>query len=144
MSSITQDHVREIVREENKYIEKTMTRLAESVEKMVEAVNKLAIQSHVTEEKFTRVHERIDNIKDLANAANKGVMSITTEILPDIEANVAINSFSMNKMWKIALAITLPLLGGAWVMVERFNNVQAGQTKILMDAIKELVKVAAG
>ena len=140
MNSISQEDVREIVQAENKHIEKSLSRLADSVEKMVTAVNELAIQSKVTEEKFTRVHERIDEAQTAANQANQSIMTMTTQVLPDLEANVAVNSFSSQKMWKIAFAITLPLILGAWGVLERFNSLQSDQIKIIADAISKLGK----
>jgi len=141
MNTISTEDVRGIVREENHRLEKTMSRLADSVEKMVAAVNELAIQSHVTEEKFTRVHERIDEIQNSVSLVSKGLMTVTTEVLPELEATVAVTSFSSQKMWKIAFAITLPLIVGAWGVLERFNSLQADQMKTIVSALKELGKV---
>jgi len=141
MSTISTDDVREIIKEENTHVEKTISRLAESVEKMVEAVNNLATQSKVTEEKFSRVNERIDSAHEHWHQANKTLNMITTEILPALEASVAVNSFSANKIWKIGFAITVPMVTGTWALVERLSTIQSDQTKIIASAINNLSKL---
>lgn len=134
MNGITTEDVRGIVHQENHRVEIAMTKLTESIEKMVRAVNDLTVQNHVTEERFRQVYERIE--------VNEGVVTTTTKILSKLEATVAVNSFGFNTLWKIALALFVPLVGIITVIFKWFSSIQLGQTKLIADAILEIGKVA--
>jgi len=144
MSDITREHVQEIVRAENLSLAKTMEKLAEEVGNMAKAVNKIAIQSSVNEERFNAVNERIDVVTKTLNDTNARLMSIGTEILPDLEAKVAVVSFSANKIWQLALTISVPLIGVAWTLIERQNTIQLSHLKIMVQAIEKMGKIALG
>jgi len=106
-----------------------MARLANSVDKMAQGINDLNINSRVTDEKFTRVHERIDGIQNVS------------EILPELKSSIAVNTFSFNKMWKIALVIISPMIAGLWLIINQINSTQTAQGKLISDAISNIGKL---
>jgi len=144
MSELTREHVQEIVRAENQSLSKTMETLALEVGNMAKAVNKIAIQSSVNEERFNAVNGRIDGITKTLNDTNTRLVSIGTEILPDLEAKVAVVSFSANKIWQLALTISAPLAVVAWTLIERQNTIQLSHLKIMVQAIEKMGKIALG
>jgi len=142
MNTISTEEVRQIVQNENERIDKSMEKLTDSMNNLVRVVSDSTTQVEVNEERFKQIYQRIDSLQSLASKANDSVISITTKILPDIETKVALNSFSGKKMWKIAFAITLPLIVSFWGMIERFSTMQSNQIKIISDSILQLIKVA--
>jgi len=136
MNTISPKDVREIVQEENSHIKETMIRVADSIEKNTDCIKEITGLCKVYEERSINTNKRIDEVNSSLNEMNKSVIAITMGRLPELEAVVAVNSFSSAKMWKIAFAITLPLIVGAWGVLERFNSLQADQMKIMVEAIK--------
>ena len=138
MNGVSSEDVRSIIQQENQIMKETMNKLAKSMDRMAESLIQLTTQSSVNEEKFVRVYQRIDDTHKLANETNKGLLAVTTEILPDLETKVALNSFTLNKMWKISLIIAAPIIAGLWALLERFHSVQSAH---MTTVIKELANL---
>lgn len=138
MNGISKDEVRDVVREENKDLSSNMARMIDSMEKMAGAIGELTAQSKANDEKFNRVHERIDEIGTLASNSNNQVVDILSNRLPEIEATVAVNSFSSDKVWRFALVVAVPLVGGMWAVFERLNSAQLEQAKLIATALKSI------
>jgi len=144
MNDITTERVHEIVRAENQGLTKAMEKLAEEVGNMAKSVKDIAIQSSVNEERFNGVNNRIDGVSKMVNDINAGLGKLSTVILPDLEAKVAVVSFSANKIWQLALMISVPILAGAWGLMERQNTIQLEHVKILAQALEKMGKIAIG
>ena len=144
MSGTEPEEVRAVVRDENRHLEQAITRLTESVDRVVHTVAELAAQSKANDEKFVRVHERIDEVHHMFEDTNRAMLTITTDTLPELETSVAVNSFSAEKMWKIAFVVAVPLVSGMWAVLDSFSASQKEQTAIIAEAVRLLATAVGG
>lgn len=125
--TLNAEEVRSIVREENRAMREAITELSGSMKQLSEGLQRLIASERVTDEKFTRVHERVDVAEDLAKQANESNNHLTSHVLPQMENQITVNAFSVRSFW---LAIT-PVLGIAGAIIT-FLYLHIGQKDALI------------
>jgi len=143
MEKMTIDEIKGLVRDENKHMKYTVDHLIISIDKMTKSIIEFASHNKVNTEKFIRVYDKIEDAHQLAEKTNERLLTLSTDTLPRLESKVVLNSFSTDKIWKIAAAITVPLIGCFWALVERSNTIQTNQTKAITDSLKLLASSIA-
>ena len=138
MGTMTIDDIRGIVKDENQHVKQTVDHLIISIDKMTKSIVELASHNKVNAEKFIRVYDKIEEAHLLAGKTNDRLLTLATDTIPKLESKVTLNSFSADKIWKIAIAVTVPLIGCFWALVERSNAVQTSQIKAVTDSLKLL------
>lgn len=140
MTDLNANDVRDVVRDEQKHLEKSLDRMAISVEKMADFMLQTKISEKENEQRLIRIHERFENDECRINELNRSLLTITTDVIPELEKEVAKNSMSTGIFWKLVLLITVPFclsFGGTLWMVD---NAQDQNTKQTVRAVKAAIK----
>lgn len=95
---------------EIRHINATLQSLSVSMTKLSDFMVEQSAQSRANEEKLIRIHQRIDNNEHRVNHIEQSLITLTTEVIPQIEQDAAIKG----EYWKIVAAIALPLAAGLW------------------------------
>lgn len=130
--TLTAEDVGRVVEDKTKHIEKAIQQMANSMEKFADTLQEQVAQSRASDEKFLRCHERIDKLDDRQDNTDGIIMTLATD--------VAVNSFSAGKFWKISLTLIGPLIALMWAFMSSFRNTQLEQSKAVLDVLKELSK----
>lgn len=144
MTQLTSEDVRAVVRDEQAHIEKTLDQIAVSIEKMADFMAKSKAEEKANEQKFIRVHERIDGHDHRINEQSQSLITITAELLPSLEQEVAKNTLSTGVFWKFLLMAVTPLVSGLGAVLWIFQKAQQTQNEAISRAISELAKALAG
>jgi len=144
MTQLTSEDVRAVVRDEQAHIEKTLDNIAGSIEKMADFMAKTKAEEKANEQKFIRVHERIDGHDHRINEQSQSLITITAELLPSLEQEVAKNTLSTGVFWKFLLMAVTPLVSGLGAVLWIFQKAQQTQNEAISRAISELAKALAG
>lgn len=141
---LTSEEVRAVVRDEQAHIVKTLDRLAVSMEAMAGFMVEAKASERANEQKFIRVHERIDDHDKRVNDQNSAIIKLSTEVIPQIEQEVAKNTLSANVFWRFIFMIVVPLCSGLGAVLYIFRQSQETQMKAVLEAIKMIAKTAGG
>ncbi len=144
MTGLTSEDVRAVVRDEQAPIQKTLDRLANSMDKMADFMVETKASERANEQKFIRVHERIDDHDHRINAQNQGLMAVTTKVIPQIEQEVAKNTLSAGVFWKFIFMLVVPLCSGLGTVLYLFQQSQKSQMGAIVEAIKLIGKAVSG
>lgn len=127
-NTLSTDEVRQVVRDENKGLQDGLNGLMLATQKMTEAIYGLTAQSRVNDEKFANLHKQISHVADEADVANNSLARITSEIIPRIEQEVALNGFSLTAFWKSAAVVVTPI---CVVCGYLYTEIEAKNTQIV-------------
>lgn len=142
--SLTSDDVRAVVREEQIHTEKTLDRMADSMEKLVEFMVESKANERANEQKFIRIHERIDDDEHRINELGSALIKVTTESIPNIEQAVAKNTLSTSVFLRFLFMLIVPLCSGIGGILYAFNQAQKSQMDAVIEAIKMIAKTMGG
>lgn len=142
--SLTSDDVRAVVRDEQAHIEKTLDRMADSMEKMADFMVETKASERANEQKFIRIHERIDDNDHRTNEHGEAIITITTEQIPHLSQEVAKNTLSTSVFWRFFFMLIVPLCSGLGTVLYVFNQSQKTQMEAVIEAIKMIAKTMGG
>lgn len=140
MTQLTTEDIRTVVRDEQTHrfdhIEKTLDRVADSMEKMSDFMIDAEANNRANDQKFIRVHERIEGHEHRINDVNQSILTITTDVIPGIEQEVAKNTLSSGVFWKFIFMLVVPLCSGVGTILYVFQSSQKAQISAIVEAIK--------
>ncbi len=139
MPDLTSEEVRAVVRDEQAHIEKNLDRIAASIEKMADFMIETKANERANDQKFIRIHERIDNHDYRISEQNQGLITITTEVIPQIEQEVARNTLSSGVFWKFIFMLVVPMCSGIGTVLYLFQQSQETQMRAILEAIAQMV-----
>lgn len=139
MPDLTSEEVRAVVRDEQAHIEKNLDRIAASIEKMADFMIETKANERANDQKFIRIHERIDNHDYRINEQNQGLITITTEVIPHIEQEVARNTLSSGVFWKFIFMLVVPMCSGIGTVLYLFQQSQETQMRAILEALAQMV-----
>lgn len=139
MPDLTSEEVRAVVRDEQAHIEKNLDRIADSMEKMADFMIETKANESANDQKFIRIHERIDNHDYRINEQNQGLITIATEVIPHIEQEVARNTLSSGVFWKFIFMLVVPMCSGIGAVLYLFQQSQETQMKAILEVITRMV-----
>ena len=142
--SLTSEDVRAVVRDEQAHMEKTLDRVADSIEKMAEFMVESKANERANEQKFIRVHERIGDNEHRINEQGEAIIKVTTGAIPRIEQAVAKNTLSTSVFWRFFFMLIVPLCSGLGTVLYVFNQSQKAQMDAIIEAIKMIAKAMGG
>jgi len=123
---------------EQRHMTVAMSEIAESVKKLTQFMMEQHAVSRANEEKFTRLHARIDANQDRICEQERSMNTMTTEIIPSIERDAAVKG----AFWKMVGAVSIPIATAIGTIVwatSRFNDQSA-----LTEAVQTLIKIQGG
>lgn len=138
--TLTSDDIRAVVRDEQAHMEKTLDRVADSIEKLAEFMVESKANEKANEQKFIRIHERVDENAHRINEQAEGLLQVTTKVIPHIEQEVAKNTLSASVFWRFFFMLIMPLCSGLGGIFYIFNRSQEAQMQAIIDAIKLIAK----
>lgn len=138
--TLTSDDIRAVVRDEQAHMEKTLDRVADSIEKLAEFMVESKANEKATEQKFIRVHERIEGNEHRINEQGQSLLTLTTHEIPAIQQEVAKNTLSASVFWRFFFMLIMPLCSGLGGIFYIFNRSQEAQMQAIIDAIKLIAK----
>ena len=107
--TLNTDEVRKVVRDENRGLTEGINGLMSATREMTTAIHGLVTQSRVNDEKFANMHKQIHQVGTEADATNQALLKLSTDVIPAIEQQVALNGFSVGAFWKGAAVVITPL-----------------------------------
>jgi hypothetical protein len=135
MTELTSEDVREVVRKEQEHMEKSLDRMAVSIEKMADFMIESKASERANEQKIIRIHERIDSNDSRLNEMNRAMIAVTTEVIPHLEQEVAKNSLSSSVFWKFIFMLVVPMCSGIGTVLYLFQESQRAQLNAIIQAL---------
>lgn len=128
---------------EQRHMNTTMMDIADNVKKLTDFMVEQSAQARANEEKFLRIHQRIDDGEKCQREQEHSLTVLTTEVIPSIERDAAVKG----ALWKMVGAVSIPVgtaIGSIVWAVTRFNNDSAKELSLLKEAIQALIKTNGG
>ena len=104
-SNLTCEQVRMVVREEQIHIEKSLEKIAASMEKMADFMIETKSIESANREKFVRLHERIDNNESRINEQSQSFINLSHDVTKN------------TSFWKFAFMIIVPVCTAIGTMI---------------------------
>jgi len=136
MTALTTEEVRVVVRDENVHIEKSLSRVADSLDEMGRVMIEIMSSSRENDQKIIRIHERLDVSDQRINEQMQSLLTLSTDVIPGIEQEVAKNSLSSAVFWKFMLGVIIPISTSLGAVLYLFQQSQKTQMSSLISAIK--------
>jgi len=136
--TLSREDVRDIVKSENAPMQEGITALVGATNKMTEAITDLAAQSMVIDEKLMHMNSEIERCEKMATDANTGLLRLSTDIIPDIEQQVALNGFSASSFWKLTGMFVAPV-GAIGTYLYSEINARNDHIEALVTSLTELI-----
>ena len=136
--ALTKEDIREEVRVAQAPMERTLNNLATSMEKLADHMIESKAIERSNEQKFIRVHERIDDNTHRMNEQTHSLVTLTTDVIPQLEREVTKNTLSSGVFWRFIFILATPLCGGIGTVLYLFQDSQKEQVKMMIEAVKLL------
>ena len=135
MTELTSEDVRAVVRKEQEHMEKSLDRMAVSIEKMADFMIETKASERANEQKIIRIHERIDCNDTRLNQQSRTLMAVTTEVIPHLEKEVVKNTLSSGVFWKFIFMLVAPMCTGIGTILYLFQKSQETQLKSIIQVL---------
>jgi len=121
----------------------TMADIASNVKKLTDFMVEQSAQSRANEEKFLRIHHRIDEADKRQHEQERSMIALTTEVIPSIERDAAVRG----AFWKMVGAVSIPVgtaIGSVVWATTKLNGDSVKELSLLKEAVIALVKLNSG
>ena len=128
---------------EQRHINSTMKDIADNVKRLTDFMVEQSAQARANEERFLRIHQRIDDAEKRQGEQEHSVTVLTTEVIPSIERDAAVKG----AFWKMVGAVSIPMgtaIGSIVWATCRFSGKEAEELSLLKEAVQALVKLNSG
>lgn len=128
---------------EQRHMNSTMADIADNVKKLTDFMVEQSAQARANEEKFLRIHQRIDDAEKRQREQEHSLLTLTTEVIPSIERDAAVKG----AFWKMVGAVSIPVgtaIGSIVWATTKFNGDSAKELSLLKEAVQALVKLNGG
>jgi len=121
----------------------SLTEMAKNMKELTAFMVEQASQAKANEEKFLRIHERIDANERESRDLEGSLLELTTRVIPAIQTEAAVKG----SYWKIAAAISLPVatvVGSVLWAISTGSTSTDAKIAALITAVEALVKLNGG
>lgn len=123
-----------------RHMNATMINIAENVKKLTDFMVEQSAQTRANEEKFLRIHQRVDDLQHRQDEHDRSMIVLTTDVIPSIERDAAVKG----AFWKMVGAVSIPVGTAIGSIVWATSKVNTDELKLLREAIDALVKMNGG